>query len=199
MAKNNRHIKVALILSEALRSIGLEQVIREVTEGASFKHFRHFDHFQKIDEAEPFDVAFVESDQAALFRDYFRTRRTHLVIVTNSLLPTFQSDGTENVATISAQAMEEELYRHLQDVFAQYEKIQDNSSEKELSPREVDVLKEVARGSTNKEIADELNISMNTVMSHRKNITAKLNIKTVSGLTFYALVNGIISGDELMD
>lgn len=199
MAKNNRHIKVALILSEALRSIGLEQVIREVTEGASFKHFRHFDHFQKIDEAEPFDVAFVESDQAALFRDYFRTRRTHLVIVTNSLLPTFQSDGMENVATISAQAMEEELYRHLQDVFAQYEKIQDNSSEKELSPREVDVLKEVARGSTNKEIADELNISMNTVMSHRKNITAKLNIKTVSGLTFYALVNGIISGDELMD
>ena len=50
---------------------------------------------------------------------------------------------------------------------------------------------------TNKEIADKLNISLNTVLSHRKNITTKLGIKTVSGLTFYAIMNGIISGDDI--
>ena len=48
-----------------------------------------------------------------------------------------------------------------------------------------------------KEIADKLNISLNTVLTHRKNITAKLGIKTVSGLTFYAIMNGIISGDDI--
>ena len=68
---------------------------------------------------------------------------------------------------------------------------------KELSTRETDVLQLIVKGSTNKEIADKLNISLNTVLSHRKNITTKLGIKTVSGLTFYAIMNGIISGDDI--
>ena len=64
-----------------------------------------------------------------------------------------------------------------------------------LSIREIDVLKLVTKGKINKEIADELCISLNTVLSHRKNITSKLGIKTVSGLTFYAMMNGYIEDD----
>ena len=62
-----------------------------------------------------------------------------------------------------------------------------------LSSREVDGLRLVASGLINKEIATRLNISINTVLTHRKNITAKLGIKSVSGLTFYAMMHGIIS------
>lgn len=58
------------------------------------------------------------------------------------------------------------------------------------------MLQLVAKGITNKEIADKLNISLNTVLTHRKNITTKLGIKTVSGLTFYAIMNGLLSGEE---
>ena len=65
-----------------------------------------------------------------------------------------------------------------------------------LSTREVDVLKLITKGRINKEIADELYISLNTVLTHRKNITAKLGIKTVSGLTFYAMMNGYIEDDD---
>ena len=54
------------------------------------------------------------------------------------------------------------------------------------------ILKLVAMGRINKEIAQELNISINTVLSHRKNLTSKLGIKSVSGLTFYAMMNGIV-------
>ena len=72
-----------------------------------------------------------------------------------------------------------------------------NEANKGLSQREIDVLQLVATGITNKEIADKLNISLNTVLSHRKNITSKLGIKTVSGLTFYAIMNGIIAGNEI--
>ncbi|MBQ4161844.1 MAG: response regulator transcription factor, partial [Parabacteroides sp.] len=68
---------------------------------------------------------------------------------------------------------------------------------KELSIREIEVLQLIVKGKTNKEIADKLYISLNTVQTHRKNITAKLGIKTVSGLTFYAIMNGIISGDDI--
>ena len=62
-----------------------------------------------------------------------------------------------------------------------------------LSQREVDVLRLVVSGCINKEIADRLGISINTVLTHRKNITAKLGIKSVSGLSFYAMMNGIVA------
>ena len=67
----------------------------------------------------------------------------------------------------------------------------------ELSKRETDVLVAVAKGMMNKEIADQMNISIHTVISHRKNITRKTGIKSVSGLTVYALLNNLINENEL--
>ena len=66
----------------------------------------------------------------------------------------------------------------------------------ELSEREKTILKHVAKGLTNKEIADKLFISTHTVITHRKNITTKLGIKTISGLTVYAILNNLISLDQ---
>jgi DNA-binding CsgD family transcriptional regulator len=71
------------------------------------------------------------------------------------------------------------------------------SKKQPLSQRELDVLRLVALGLLNKEVADKLSISLNTVLSHRKNITAKLGIKTVSGLIFYCITHGNISADEI--
>jgi len=66
-----------------------------------------------------------------------------------------------------------------------------------LSERETEVLKQVALGYTNQEIAERLYISKHTVISHRKNITSKLGIKTVSGLTVYAVLNNLIPKDQI--
>ena len=99
---------------------------------------------------------------------------------------------------ITLRSSQETIIEQLQQLFTS-----DSSSNtttennKDLSSREVDVLQLIVKGITNKEIADKLNISLNTVLTHRKNITAKLGIKTVSGLTFYAIMNGIISGDDI--
>ena len=62
----------------------------------------------------------------------------------------------------------------------------------ELSSREKEILVCVAKGMLNKEIADKLNLSIYTVITHRKNITRKIGIKTVAGLTVYALLNNLI-------
>ena len=62
----------------------------------------------------------------------------------------------------------------------------------ELSAREKEILVCVARGMLNKEIADRYHISIYTVITHRKNITRKTGIKTVAGLTVYALLNNLI-------
>ena len=61
-----------------------------------------------------------------------------------------------------------------------------------LSEREKEILVGVAKGLLNKEIADMYNISVYTVITHRKNITRKTGIKSVAGLTVYALLNGLI-------
>ena len=61
-----------------------------------------------------------------------------------------------------------------------------------LSDREVEVVQLVALGKTNKEISDALHISTHTVITHRKNITSKLGIKTIAGLAVYAVLNGYI-------
>ncbi len=62
----------------------------------------------------------------------------------------------------------------------------------ELSEREKEILVSVAQGLLNKEIADKHHISINTVITHRKNITRKTGIKTVPGLTVYAILNNLI-------
>ena len=67
----------------------------------------------------------------------------------------------------------------------------------ELSEREKDVLIQVVRGLSNKEIADVLCISMHTVISHRKHIAAKLNIHSTAGLTVYAIVNKLVDINNL--
>lgn len=63
----------------------------------------------------------------------------------------------------------------------------------QLTNREEEILRLIVTGHLNKEIAEKLNISHNTVLTHRKNIIAKTGIKTVSGLTFYAIRKGLIS------
>ncbi len=67
----------------------------------------------------------------------------------------------------------------------------------DLTTREKDVLKLVALGHSNKEIADQLFISIHTVISHRKNLTEKLGIKSSSGLTDYAILNQLIDTDSI--
>jgi len=66
------------------------------------------------------------------------------------------------------------------------------ANNRELSPRERDVLIGIAKGLSNKEIASQLNIGTRTVETHRDNLMRKLDIRSVGGLTKYALANGLV-------
>ena len=66
-----------------------------------------------------------------------------------------------------------------------------------LSPRETTIVRLVSMGLTNRQIAEKLFLSTHTVMTHRKNINSKLGIKSVSALTIYAIVNNIITIEEV--
>ncbi len=75
---------------------------------------------------------------------------------------------------------------------------QDDEPEQEsLSQREKEIIVCVVKGMINKEIADKLNISIHTVITHRRNISRKLQIHSPSGLTIYAIVNKLVELNEI--
>lgn len=66
-----------------------------------------------------------------------------------------------------------------------------------LGEREKEIIRHIAKGMTNKEIADKLFISTHTVATHRRNICSKLDIHTSSGLTLYAIMHQLIDISEI--
>lgn len=71
------------------------------------------------------------------------------------------------------------------------------TSKEMLSDREKEIVGCIVRGMTNKEVAEKLYISLNTVLTHRKNISRKLNIHSIAGLTIYAIAGGLVNIDEV--
>ncbi len=74
---------------------------------------------------------------------------------------------------------------------------EEEESEKMLSQREKEIVALVVRGYTNKQIADELCISSHTVITHRRNISSKLQIHSSAGLTIYAIVNKLVKLEDI--
>ena len=114
-------------------------------------------------------------------------------IVEKRMIP-FGSSG--NPEWLNENMTEEEIVNRIAGCFRKESKTEETESQV-LSPREKEILRHVALGLSNKEIADRLFISTHTVISHRKNITEKLGIKSISGLTLYAFLNRIIDPDQL--
>jgi len=99
--------------------------------------------------------------------------------------------------SISVKSPKEEIISKLESVAQSYTENREEEVEAYLSEREKTILKHVAMGMTNREIAEKLFLSLHTVTTHRKNIGNKLGIKSVSGLTVYAIVNNIISIEDI--
>lgn len=191
----HRSKRIALILPDTLRSIGLVSLLTDYFPPVEVTYFPTFEALTATG-GDVFDYFFTDPDILVLNTDFFLPRRNKTAILIDSTEETGALSSTNRITTRSSQ---EVIIEQLQELFSNDYATNGTSAEtnKELSTRETDVLQQIVRGITNKEIADKLNISLNTVLSHRKNITAKLGIKTVSGLTFYAIMNGIISGDEI--
>lgn len=124
----------------------------------------------------------------------FRSENTSVkLIALHSSMEKVLSTYFDHVLLINA--TKSEIKKQLSDIFRKNgEKSKKNT---DLSTREKTILTLVAKGKTNQEIADELYISTHTVISHRKNITRKLGIKTVAGLAVYAVINNLADANDL--
>ena len=189
----HRNKQIAIILPDTLQSIGLQSMLTDYFPPVEISHYPTFEALSTSGN-DTFDYYFTNAALFVLYADFFLPRRSKTMVLI---------DGAEDEGGLSAtnhitiKASQEVIIEQLEQLFTGENNSISSDNNKELSTRETDVLQLIVKGSTNKEIADKLNISLNTVLSHRKNITTKLGIKTVSGLTFYAIMNGIISGDDI--
>lgn len=119
--------------------------------------------------------------------DFFITRKNRLLVISDSENTSVTESSIKTISAYCDYNVIDDAIKSLI-ISAEDSKIKNH----ELSSREIEVLKEIASGKIIKEIADSLNISVNTVLTHRKNISSKLGIRSVSGLSLYAMMNGII-------
>jgi DNA-binding NarL/FixJ family response regulator len=111
--------------------------------------------------------------------------------------PPGTSSSTDVQASIHLMEDRETLNRKIEKLLGQQNNKDPDNRSLTLSPREITILRLVCGGLTNRQIAEKLFLSAHTVITHRKNISSKLGIKSVSGLTIYAIVNNIITIEEV--
>ena len=76
---------------------------------------------------------------------------------------------------------------------------EESSEQDALSAREKEIIGCVVKGMTNKAIADTLSISIYTVITHRRNISRKLQIHSTAGLAIYAIANNLVNIEDIKD
>lgn len=175
-------LRVIISTHDTLQALGLRRMLSDVF-GIN-AHIVAEEFFATIQiNTEP-ELFFIDQTTMVANLSFFLPRKAKTIVLMSS------DQVIEEFRTINSSAKEEEIITTLNTMLEAQ-----NSSETistKLSSRETEVLRLIASGAINKEIAQSLNISINTVLTHRKNITAKLGIKSVSGLTFYAMMNGIV-------
>jgi len=194
--------KVIFIIFEKsyLIRLGLISLLKKVPEIEISGDYDSVDSFSSIVKNQNPDIIIINQE---LYNNINHQTIKHLFLEYNFKLIGITDRKIENSVTLFSNHFfyREEKYEILNKIS---EIILQKSSNKKkvknsnkISEREKAVLECVAKGLTNKEIADKLFISAHTVITHRKNIVRKLGIKTVSGLTVYAILNKIIDMTDL--
>ena len=183
--------KIAIILPDSLQCIGLRSLLTDYFSPVEISLFASFDTFSSSAK-DFFDFYFTLPDVFVIHSDFFLPKRNKTICIVNQRN---ESDSFQSVLTTNAS--QEEVIKQLHAMLEAGQSYAQTKTSKEISVREKDVLRLIVKGMINKDIADELYISLNTVLTHRKNITAKLGIKTIPGLTFYAITNGLTSSEEI--
>ena len=189
-----RNRQIAILLPDTLQAVGLECILNEYFSSLTISRFTNYPDFTQKS-AEMADFYFTNANYFLLHIDFLLPRRAKTIVLMQHTMDALPLSGAMNL--IAEEAPLETLIEQIESFLSLADANSHSENNKGLSVREVSVLRLVVRGYTNKEIADQLSISLNTVLTHRKNITAKLGIKTVSGLTFYAIMNGYISGTDM--
>lgn len=123
-----------------------------------------------------------------------KSKSIPLITISSSLLPNDLSEIAD--ARLSIYDSPATIIQTIQTLVSSHvNEVEDARTD--LTPREKEIVVGIVKGLSNKEIAQEINVSVNTVMTHRRNIASKLQIHSPAGLTIYAIVSKLVSIDDI--
>ena len=194
--------KIAIAEPSSMLRIGLEQLLRELPDAeVVFSTDNLNSLYARINALRP-DVLIVNpllydyAKRATLRAEFDQLPNLRLVGLVTAYL---ESQHQRQFAGIIE--LNDDLQRVKSTIHQVTKTIQSDDDESDtdpLSDREKDVLVCLSKGLKNNEIADQLNISVHTVITHRKNIVRKTGIKSVAALTVYAILNNLIEEKDII-
>lgn len=192
--------KVAVIDTNTLAAMGLKQILQNVMPIMTVDTFGSFAELQSAN-AEVYFHYFTAMSIVLEHKDFFVARRRKTIVLTLSLDTMSQlSDFHCLCVNVTEQQLIRSLLTLQQGAHGKGEHLPpmpDIISRKILSDREIEVMSLIVQGYINKEIAQQLNIGLATVITHRKNIMDKLGFKSVSALTIYAVMHGYVDINKI--
>ena len=197
----NHQPEIAIVEANTLTSLGLKTILERMIPMAVIRTFHSFGEL--TDDTPDMYAHYFISAQIYVEHNAFFLPRKRKTIVLAGDSHQFQLSGVPilNIYQAEEQLVKDILKLHQHAHHDGYP-VKDMpptppTTGHELSAREIEVLVLITKGLIYKEIADKLNIGLTTVITHRKNITEKLGIKSVSGLTIYAVMNGYVEADRI--
>lgn len=192
------HPEIAIIDPNTLSCMGLKALLEEIIPMATIRVFRSFGELVD-DTPDMYAHYFVSAQIYFEHTAFFLERRPRAIVLAGGEnLPQLSGVPTLNIYQSEKELVKSILRMHEHGHHGgKHPQGEPTFNSHDLSAREIEVLKLITKGLINKEIAEKLNISLTTVISHRKNITEKLGIKSVAGLTIYAVMNGYIEADSI--
>lgn len=194
MHPNGRPL-IAIIDTNTLSTVGLKQLLLNVMPIATIDTFGSMAELE-ANAPERYVHYFVAMDIVVSNRTFFYERRRKTIVLTLSLNDTSLLSDFHNLCINQPEPhLVRSLLMMVQHAHGKGQNLPPMPhvlQQKILSDREIEVMALIVQGYINKEIADRLNISLTTVITHRKNIMDKLGIKSVSALTIYAVMHGYV-------
>lgn len=189
-------ISIAIIDANVLTAIGLQRLLEEIIPPAEIMLFGSFDDMLSNGET-TYVHYFVSSRIYFEHASFFRENMRRSIVLVNGDM------SIAGVKTINVCQSENSIVR---DILSMHQRghgssmmpdISGRRQEVQLTPREIEVAVLLCKGHINKEIADILNISVTTVISHRKNIMEKLKARSLANIIIYAVMTGMVDVAEL--
>ena len=192
------HFEIAIVDTNILTALGLQPILTDMIPGVEVRVFISFDELQAADKGQ-FVHYFVASRIYFEHAVFFREGKRRVIVLVNGDLQ------VAGVPTLNVCQTEKELVKALLAVHRRghphgvppHEGRMELPHEGALSSREVEVAILLAKGFINKEIADHLNISVTTVITHRKNIMEKLHARSLADIIIYVVMKGLADVGEL--
>ena len=192
--------KLAIIDNNILAMVGLKTILQNVMPIADIETFCTFNELEAANPNQ-FMHYFVAIKFVLENRNFFLNYKQKTIVLTTSTNPNAQlSDFKSLCINTSEELLVKSLLQLEQYGHAGGKNLPDMPralKAKLLSDREIEVLSLIAQGYINKEIGNQLNIGLTTVISHRKNIVEKLGMKSVSALTIYAVMHGYVDINKI--